>query len=182
MKNIASAKHNKEHNILKSSWLETPLGLMIAVANEQALYFLEFVERQKLEEKIEKFCNKANAIITPGNTAIIESVELELKSYFEGKLRTFQTPLSLVGSTFQKHAWNELMHTPYGQTRSYSDQAIALEMPLAYRAVANANGANNIAIIIPCHRIISHDGSLGGYGSGTSRKKWLLDHEKRMKE
>lgn len=177
MKNSSPAKRQFS-NQLKSSWLETPLGLMISVADDKALYFLEFVERDRLEEKIEKFRKKANAEITPGSTSIIELVEAELKAYFDGTLKTFKTPLHLVGSSFQKNAWNELLKTPYGETRSYTDQATALEKPLAYRAVANANGANNIAIIIPCHRIISHDGKLGGYGSGIAKKKWLLEHEK----
>jgi len=180
MKNIFTSKQKKQRITLKSSWLETPLGFMVAVTDEKALYFLEFVERQRLEEKIEKFCAKANANIVPEMTPIIESVESELKTYFEGKLKTFKIPLILVGSPFQENAWRELMHTPYGQTRSYTDQAIALERPLAFRAVANANGANNIAIIVPCHRIINNNGALGGYGGGISRKKWLLNHEQQM--
>ncbi len=179
MPSTAAVKLNKQDNSLKSSWLDTPLGLMIAIADKQALYFLEFVERQRLEEKVEKFSIKANTTITQGNTTIIELVESELKAYFSGTLKNFQTPLHLTGSSFQKSVWNELLRTPYGETRSYSNQAIALEKPLAYRAVANANGANNIAIIIPCHRIIANNGGLGGYGGGTTRKQWLLDLEKR---
>lgn len=178
MKNLALS--NLSSKILKSSWIETPLGFMVAAADEKALYFLEFVERQRLEQKMEKFCIKANVDIVPGNTNIIESTESELKSYFAGKLKTFKIPLNLIGSPFQKSAWKELMHTPYGETRSYTDQATALEKPLAYRAVANANGANNIAIIIPCHRIINNDGKLGGYGGGIARKQWLLNHEQQM--
>jgi len=180
VKNVFSSRQIKQHITLKSSSIETPLGFMVAVADEKSLYFLEFVERQKLKAKIEKFCANANANIIPGMTPIIESVESELKTYFERKLKKFSIPLILTGSPFQKNAWKELIRTPYGQTRSYADQAIALERPLAFRAVANANGANNIAIIIPCHRIINSDGKLGGYGGGISRKKWLLDHEKQM--
>lgn len=179
MKKAFPSKHLKKSQQLKSAWIETPLGLMVAIADDKELYFLEFVERDRLEEKIEKFSRNANAEIAPGNTSIIELVESELKAYFNGKLKTFKTPLHLTGSFFQKSAWGELLKTPYGETRSYTDQATALEKPLAYRAVANANGANNIAIIIPCHRIISHDGKLGGYGSGIAKKKWLLELEKR---
>lgn len=166
---------------LKSSWIETPLGFMVAAANDKALYFLEFIERDGLEEKIKKFCKKANADITTGSTPILESVESELKAYFAGKLKTFETPLHLIGSPFQKEAWNELLKIPYGETRSYTDQAIAIQRPLACRAVANANGANNIAVIIPCHRIINNNGALGGYGGGIIKKRWLLENEEKYK-
>ena len=86
--------------------------------------------------------------------------------------------INLLGSTFQEIVWEELMCIPYGQTRSYSDQAKAIRKQKAYRAVANANGANKLAIIIPCHRIINSNGDLGGYGGGVNRKKWLIDFEK----
>ena len=83
-----------------------------------------------------------------------------------------------MGSPFQKIVWEELMRITFGETRSYGDQAAAMGKPTAYRAVANANGANQLAIIIPCHRIINTNGELGGYGGGISRKKWLINHEK----
>jgi O-6-methylguanine DNA methyltransferase len=95
---------------------------------------------------------------------------------FDRTLQDFKTSVQLLGSPFQKLVWNELVSIPYGQTRSYLEQAIKKQA--AYRAVANANGANQIAIVIPCHRIINSNGKLGGYSGGISRKKWLIEHEK----
>ena len=101
----------------------------------------------------------------------------KLKSYFEGKLKKFETPLFLLGSPFQKKVWQALLKIPYGTTRSYAAQAVSMSEPKATRAVANANGANQLAIVIPCHRIINSNGALGGYGGGIARKEWLLQHE-----
>jgi len=77
-----------------------------------------------------------------------------------------------------KLVWAQLMRTPYGQTRTYAKQSETIGQSIAYRAVANANGANQIAIVIPCHCIINSNGNLGGYGGGIMRKQWLIDHEK----
>jgi AraC family transcriptional regulator, regulatory protein of adaptative response / methylated-DNA-[protein]-cysteine methyltransferase len=164
--------------ILKASWLDTPLGPMIAIGDEDALYLLEFVDRRGLEREIERLRKKTKAAIIPGETKSIRSIENELKNYFEGKLTEFKTPLSLLGSPFQKRVWQELQKIPPGKTRSYSDIAKALNKPTAFRAVAQANGANQIAIVIPCHRVINSNGELGGYGGGISRKQWLIKHEK----
>jgi AraC family transcriptional regulator of adaptative response/methylated-DNA-[protein]-cysteine methyltransferase len=160
----APTKFDKHSPILKASWLDTPLGPMLAISDEEALYLLEFVDRRGLEREIERLRLKAKTAIIPGNTPPIISIESELKSYFEGTLREFKTPIHLLGSTFQKLVWEELSRIPYGQTRSYTDQAKAVGKQTAYRAVANANGANQIAIVIPCHRIIKANGDLGGYG------------------
>ncbi len=91
----------------------------------------------------------------------------------------FDVPLQLPGTDFQVKVWEELMKIPFGSTRSYKEQAIALNNPKAVRAVARANGDNRIAIIIPCHRVIGSDGKLVGYGGGVWRKQYLLNLEKR---
>lgn len=176
----APTKHG-ETNLLKASWLDTPLGPMIAIANEDALYLLEFVDRRGLEREIERLREKTKSSIIPGVTKVINAIESELKQYFVGTLRQFKTPLLLLGSPFQLHVWEELQKIPYGETRSYSDIAVALDKPSAFRAVATANGANQIAIVIPCHRVINLNGELGGYGGGLARKKWLIHHEKKGK-
>ena len=85
----------------------------------------------------------------------------------------------MFGSPFQRQVWQVLCGIPYGETRSYAEEAMYMGKPSAYRAVANANGANQLAIIIPCHRVIASDGTLGGYGGGIAVKQWLLEHEKR---
>lgn len=171
-------KFNQHYKILKCSWLDTKLGPMIAISDETGLYLLEFVDRRGLEREVERLRIKTKAAIIPGITDPIKSITLELDSYFDGTLTEFKTPLHLLGSPFQRLVWDELMRIPYGQTRSYMAQAEAIGKATAYRAVANANGANQLAIVIPCHRIINSNGDLGGYGGGVTRKQWLIDHEK----
>lgn len=165
------------NNVLKASWLDTPLGPMIAIADEQALYLLEFADCRDLEREIERLKQKTRAAIIPGQTQPLQSIEKELKHYFEGLVTEFKTPLLLIGSPFQKSVWEELKKIPYGHTLSYSALAAAIGKPSACRAVAQANGANQLAIVIPCHRVINASGQLGGYAGGVARKQWLLKHE-----
>ncbi len=168
--------------ILSASWLDTKLGAMIAIADEDYLYLLEFVDRRGLEREIEKLRQKLKIAIIPGKTAIIQHIESELSHYFDGKSGVFTTPLYLMGSPFQKKVWQELIKIPSGQTRSYLDIARVIHQPTACRAVARANGANQLAIIVPCHRVINANGDLCGYGGGIARKKWLIEHEKKFSE
>lgn len=165
--------------VLKAAWLDTKLGPMVAIADENVLYLLEFVDRRGLEREIERLRKRTKSAILPGETEPIRSIKEELHHYFEGKLRDFKTPLSFLGSPFQKSVWAELRKIPYGNTRSYAAIASLIGNPSAFRAVANANGANQIAIVVPCHRVINTNGKLGGYGGGMARKKWLIQHEKR---
>ena len=169
----------KNGNILKASWLDTPLGPMIAIADNKALYLLEFVDRRGLEREVERLRQKTKLAIIPGSTKPISSIEKELKDYFDSTLKEFKTPLLLLGSPFQKKIWEELTKIPAGETRSYLQIAASIGKPSAVRAVAQANGANQLAIIIPCHRVINTNGELGGYGGGLSRKKWLIKHERK---
>ncbi len=164
--------------VLKAAWIDTPLGSMLAIANDDALYLLEFVDRRGLEKEIERLRKKTKLPIIPGKTNPIEQIEKELKDYFSGKSPEFTTPLFLIGSPFQKRVWEELQKIPRGETRSYAEIAKAIEKPSAFRAVALANGANQFAIVIPCHRVINSNGELGGYGGGIKRKEWLLKHER----
>ncbi|MBX9976810.1 MAG: methylated-DNA--[protein]-cysteine S-methyltransferase, partial [Alphaproteobacteria bacterium] len=176
----APTKSGQHRILLKAAWLDSPLGPMLAIADETALYLLEFVGRRGLEREIERLRTRLKAAIIPGETSPpLISIKEELATYFKGALRTFKTPLFLLGSSFQKSVWEELLRIPYGETRSYLDQAKAMGKPSSCRAVANANGANQIAIVIPCHRIITSSGQLGGYGGGVPRKKWLIEHEKK---
>jgi len=174
----APTQLDKHTKILKASWLDTPLGPMLAIADEFTLYLLEFVDRRGLEREIERLRMRTKSAILPGSTEPIASIALELASYFKGSLKVFKTPIHTLGSPFQKLVWGALLKIPYGTTRSYAEQALAIDKKSAYRAVANANGANQLAIMIPCHRIINSNGELGGYGGGITRKKWLIDHEK----
>lgn len=172
-------KFESQHKILKSSWFNTQLGSMLVIADEEGIYLLEFAERKGLDKEIKKLKNTLRAKVVPSRNKWMDLVEQEISEYFAGKLRKFNTPIYLMGSSFQKAVWQELMKIPYGETRSYMQQAHSVNMPKSYRAVANANGSNQLAIIVPCHRIINNNGNLGGYGGGISRKKWLIEHEKR---
>jgi len=167
-----------DSHILKAAWLDTRLGPMIAISDENELYLLEFVDRRGLEREVERLRKRLKVAIIPGQTKPIQSIEQELTQYFEGTLTEFRTPLHLIGSPFQQSVWEQLRQIPPGETRSYADIALKLGKPTAYRAVAQANGANQLAIVIPCHRVINTNGELGGYGGGIARKEWLLNHEK----
>ncbi|MFC0522136.1 bifunctional transcriptional activator/DNA repair enzyme AdaA [Pontibacillus salicampi] len=163
--------------LLYASWLDTPIGPMIAIGDDTALYLLEFVDRKGLEKEIEQLRYKTKAAIVPGYANSIQSIEEELKEYFTGTLLGFHTPIHTGGTRFQQEVWNVLQTIPMGETKTYGEVAQCIENPKAVRAVARANGANQLAIIIPCHRVIGADGSLTGYGGGLHRKKWLLHHE-----
>lgn len=193
---------------------------MLAIADDEALLFLDFVNREmitrwnqkfaawghslgpweieeerwdqdspaaffqhepfsfaKFERKIKKLLRERSSKLQPGSSAPLESIERELETYFSGRLDFFKTPYRLLGSDFQQATWKTILKIPYGTTQSYAEEAASLGNPAAVRAVANANGANLLAIVIPCHRVIATGGKLGGYGSGLRRKEWLLQHE-----
>ena len=116
--------------------------------------------------------------IVPGENAHVGRLRKELEKYFAGDLEKFSVPLVYPGTPFQERVWNELLRIPYGQTRSYEDLARRVGSADAQRAVGTANGANRIAIVIPCHRVVNKDGKLGGYGGGLWRKQYLLDLER----
>jgi len=168
---------DNQNNVLKAHYIDTYLGVMVAIADEKVLYILEFFDKKCLEYEIKQLCVKIKSGITVGKTVPIISIEKELKLYFKGRLRVFKTLVYFLGTSFQKIVWNNLKYIPYGETRSYLDQAKVMNKTSAYRAVANANGANQLAIIIPCHRVIRRDGNLGGYSAGIQRKQWLIEHE-----
>jgi len=164
---------------LNSARIDTPLGQMIAIADEHKLYFLQFADQTDLQYEIETLQKKTKAAVVPGITAPLRSIEKELKEYFNGSLKDFTTPMHYLGSPFQTTVWATLRKIPFNETRSYAEIAAAIGKPTAYRAVAQANGANKIVIAIPCHRVINSNGALGGYSCGLERKKWLLEHEKK---
>jgi AraC family transcriptional regulator of adaptative response/methylated-DNA-[protein]-cysteine methyltransferase len=176
---IFSRDPRKTLRILISSCLDTDLGPMMAITDESQLYLLEYIDHHGLERKIQRLKLSLKAAVIPGTNAIIQSIDRELKAYFSGELRNFTTPYHLIGTPFQKLAWKTLIHIPYGETQSYAAQAASIQKSSAYRAVANANGANQIPIVIPCHRIIKRNGDLGGYGGGIIRKQWLINHERK---
>lgn len=112
--------------------------------------------------------------------AVLEHARRQLEEYFAGTRTNFDVPLAAEGTPFQSNVWSALCEIPFAQTRSYADIARAIRNPKAVRAVGAANGRNPIGIIVPCHRVIGADGSLTGYGGGIERKRWLLNHERRV--
>jgi len=153
---------------------------MLVIADERALYFLEFDERQNMSRQMKRLEAHLQADICAGKTSITHSIEAELKLYFAGQLKIFKTPIDFIGTSFQKSVWKALTKIPYGQTWSYKQLAENIENVTGFRAAANANGANALGIVVPCHRVINSNGALGGYAGGFERKKWLLEHEKRF--
>jgi AraC family transcriptional regulator, regulatory protein of adaptative response / methylated-DNA-[protein]-cysteine methyltransferase len=158
--------------------LLTPLGPMIAGATDDGLCLLEFSDRRMLETQLQRLAKLLPGPLAPGRHPMLERIEDELQHYFAGTLQDFTMPLVVPGSEFQRHAWTALRAIPYGETRSYAQQAAAIGRPEAVRAVARANGDNRIAIVIPCHRVVGADGKLTGYGGGLWRKRWLLELER----
>jgi AraC family transcriptional regulator, regulatory protein of adaptative response / methylated-DNA-[protein]-cysteine methyltransferase len=175
----SAPKLAEDSKVLYSYRIDTRLGPMVAIASDELLYLLEFSDRAILSREIEALKTKTEAVIVPGCPEPIRQIEAELRAYFEGTLTTFRTPIAFSGTAFQQRVWCELQKIPYGETRAYAVLATAVGNPAAVRAVAQANGANSLAIIVPCHRVINTNGKLGGYGGGLSRKQWLLQHERR---
>lgn len=110
-----------------------------------------------------------------------ELAALQLREYFDGRRKAFELPLEPKGTDFQKKVWNALLEIPYGETRSYKDIADRINCPKGFRAIGQANHNNPISIVIPCHRVILADGSLGGYGGGLDTKKLLLELERKFR-
>jgi AraC family transcriptional regulator of adaptative response/methylated-DNA-[protein]-cysteine methyltransferase len=162
--------------------IETPLGAMVAVADDEGLRLLEFVDRRATERELSILRKRLRTNIVPGEHPHLETIRGQLADYFSGRKLEFDIRLAPVGSDFQLRAWKILRSIPVGETRSYSWMAKQLGDENARRAVGRANGTNMICIVIPCHRVIRADGTLCGYGGGLWRKKWLLDHEQHWKE
>lgn len=162
--------------------VQTPIGEMQACASDHGLCLLEFMERKNLAPELQQLQKLINAEIRQGTHPYLEQVRLELYEYFAGTRKRFDIPLHTPGTEFQQQVWQALLQIPYGNTRTYKEQSLVLGNLAAIRAVAHANGMNRIAIIIPCHRVIGHNGNLTGYAGGLWRKKWLLEHEQPGKQ
>lgn len=146
-----------------TTYYDSPVGILKITGDDQSITGLHFVKRRaKSDHQLP--------------SAIKECLK-QLDEYFAGKRKEFSIPLETKGTAFQKKVWKKLQQIPYGKTWSYGDVARKIHKKNASRAVGMANHHNNIAIVIPCHRVIGSDGSLTGYATGVWRKKWLLDHE-----
>lgn len=167
-----------KEGILKATWLETPLGNMIAVSDAKSLHLLEFADRRALPTELKRLMKTTKGQIGIGRFEIIDQLAEELDQFFLMQSADFKTPLVMHGTAFTKDVWRQLRTIPAGQTTSYHQLAMEMGRPTATRAVARANGANQIAILIPCHRVIGANGDLTGYGGGLWRKQKLIELER----
>jgi methylated-DNA-[protein]-cysteine S-methyltransferase len=143
--------------------IDSPVGPLGLIASEAGLRTVLF---------------DARSIRAEGRSPVLVEAARQLESYFDGDLVTFDLPLELDGTEFQRRCWLALASIPYGQTVSYGEQARRLGLgPDAARAVGAANGQNPLPIVLPCHRVIGADGSLTGFGGGLGVKRFLLEHE-----
>jgi AraC family transcriptional regulator of adaptative response/methylated-DNA-[protein]-cysteine methyltransferase len=160
------------------TWIDSPVGPLLAGVTEEAICLLEFSDRRVLPVLMENLRRRFDRAIVPGEHPLLERLRQELGEYFTGHRRTFTLPLALRGTPFQTKVWAALQAIPWGTTISYQQLAWSVGKPGAVRAVGQANGQNPIAIVVPCHRVVNSDGKLGGYGGGLWRKQLLLDLER----
>lgn len=154
--------------------MDSPVGPLTIAASEDGVALIQFGDSQ---EALSKLGKKLGLEVRSRTTPLLDHCRQQLEEYFAGTRHEFSLPLHQVGTDFQMAAWAELQRIPYGQTESYRDEASHIGHPRSFRAVAQANHANPICIIVPCHRVIAADGTLGGYGGGLDKKQWLLQHE-----
>jgi AraC family transcriptional regulator of adaptative response/methylated-DNA-[protein]-cysteine methyltransferase len=163
-----SANHGsgKAVNKLNAKIIETPVGNMLAIANNSKLLMLDFVDTLGLQREINRTQNNYSAKIIWQRAEPIKMIENELKNYFANKIFSFKTPIEFIGTDFQRSVYGALEKIPFGHKKSYGEIAKHIKKPLSFRAVAQACGSNQKA------------GTLGGYDGGTQKKAWLLAHEK----
>ena len=160
---------------LCAAWIYTPIGGMVAVTGADGLHLLEFARVARLRAAFARLPG-----IAAGKTALSHALQDQLVDYFAGRRRAFDMPLVRPRATpFTAQVWDAVQAVPYATTTSYGAIARSIGAPRAARAVGGANGANPVAILVPCHRITGPDGALTGYAGGLWRKEWLLAHEAR---
>jgi methylated-DNA-[protein]-cysteine S-methyltransferase len=153
------------------SELDSPIGPLLLLGDERALTGL-YMRDHRHQPPAPDGCER--------NDRAFSGVREQLEAYFAGRLRQFDISFAGQGSPFQQSVWRALTQIPFGVTESYGALARRIGNPSASRAVGLANGKNPISIIVPCHRVIGANGSLTGYGGGLDRKRWLLEHERRL--
>lgn len=152
-------------NQLETAYIDTPLGMLRIVGNEEGVAYIDFIKEDQ----------KGITEVVPSS---LKKAANEMIEYFNGTRKEFTLRSIAKGTPFQEGVWKELVKIKYGETASYADLAKRIGNPKAVRAVANANARNPLSIIVPCHRIIGSNGKLTGYAGGLWRKEWLLNREK----
>ncbi len=155
------------------TYLEAPIGPLLIAGDESAVRRIFFAKRGKAA--------KPEAGWTESVRGPTGAAARQLREYFAGRRIDFDFPLALEGTVFQRAVWEQLREIPYAETISYGELARRVRNPKAARAVGSANGANLLPIVIPCHRVIAGDGTLGGFGGGLAVKQALLDLEQRVR-
>lgn len=163
--------------MIYSKTIFTPIGAMEAFSAVQGISLLEFCDNPMIESAKEKLKEDFGWEIVAQSNRMIDLLEGQLKEYFEGRRKSFAVVLNPAGTEFQQKVWNNLLNLEYGKTITYKEQARGLGNLKALRAVAAANGANKIPIVIPCHRVVGSNGELTGFSGGLWRKKFLLNLE-----
>ena len=159
--------------------LDSIVGPLLLGVDGDAICFLEFLDTERREQQLAGVSQSIDADFRLGDNPVLTLARRQLTEYFAGTRRQFDLPLRQPGTPFQSRVWQALMEIPYGATCSYGDIARNIGQPQAMRAVGMANGRNHIPIIVPCHRVVNSDGSLGGFSSGLWRKQKLLELEAR---
>ncbi|WP_040161341.1 methylated-DNA--[protein]-cysteine S-methyltransferase [Nigerium massiliense] len=152
---------------------DTTVGPLILVGDDTRLRAVWFGEPHSGQDVGEERCRED----APG---VLQEAARQLEEYLRGERQTFDLPLALEGTEFQRQVWERLRAIPYGQTRSYGEIAAEIGKPRAAQAVGAANGHNPLSIVVPCHRVIGSDGAITGYAGGIERKQALLDMERRV--
>ena len=161
-----------------TTMLDSPLGRLLAATTDEGICLLEYTDRRMLERNLDTMRHRFAMPVVPGEHRWLKQLADELRAYFAHTQTEFTVPVAPRGTPFQEKVWQELRHIPHGTTISYEDLAARIGQPTAVRAVANANGQNRVNIRIPCHRVISKNGDLTGYGGGLWRKRLLLELER----
>lgn len=156
--------------------VDTAVGPMTLGATATTLVLADFSRRAMMPAQLAAVRRRIGPT-APGSSSLLDRAEEQLRDYFAGNRHDFDLPVELPGSPFQERVWAELRRIPYGATISYRELARRVGAPGAPRAVGRANGANRLAIIVPCHRVVAANGGLGGYGGGLSAKRHLLELE-----
>ncbi len=151
---------------IQKAYFESPIGIIEVTGTDDLVYTVNFTDEIK-----DEICDSRE----------IKNCISQLKEYFTGKRKNFSINYALDGTDFQKRVWNEMVKIPFGEVVSYKDIALSIGHPKAFRAVGSAVGKNPISIIIPCHRVVKSNGTIGNYGGGRWRKSWLLNHETKSK-
>jgi methylated-DNA-[protein]-cysteine S-methyltransferase len=157
---------------------KTKIGELLLGSFDDKLCLLDYKYRKMRAAVDNRIKTGLNAEFTEQNNELLETTRLQIDEYLKGNRTKFELPLLTVGTDFQKSVWNALLEIPYGSTSTYLQLAKSLNHEKAVRAVASANGANSLCIVIPCHRIIESNGGLGGYAGGIPIKKRLLELER----